>query len=455
MTRSQRTARNVMLVSTASLVQIIVQFLFQRVLAGAYGAGADADALAAALTLPTLFAAVVTGSLSYVLVPELVAKFHADDHSPDGWRMASFVGLLTSLISLVCSAVLWGCAEPICRMLYSTLADQPLLQTSELLRILSVQVLLSGLISWAQAIHHSRHVFLAPALGGVLGTAFTLAWAHRFGQEGISSLAWAINAGSLVSVSVHVLPLLRRLGAPRADVASLWRLATLFWPLLLGAVFLRLDPVIDRVLAARLASQDPGAIAYINYAQRILMALLAIGTSSLAVVAFPQLAQRFEGEGNSGFAEHFSLAFRRLILLVVPMAIGFSGFSVWIVQDLLQQGEFTAHDATMVGLLIVALMGMFVGSSCGELLARGFYVLGDTKTPTLVGAIALSSGLVVKFILFAWIEIWGIALGVSCYSLLSAGIMAWILARRSPDSVFAGCLAVFVQSLRSTLLDCA
>jgi putative peptidoglycan lipid II flippase len=454
MSQSHRTARNVSIVSLASLGQIVIQFLFQRVLARIYGAEADADALAAALALPTMFAAIVTGSLGYVLVPELVAKFKSQQTLREGWRLASFVGIVTGAASIAFSVVLWGAAQPLCGWLYGDLEASQLQLIARLLKILSIQVVLTGLISWAQAVHHSRHSFLLPAVGGVLGTGLSLALAQQYGVEGIVALAWAINAGSLVSVLIHIVPLLSRLGTPDVDFSNMIKLCRLFWPLLLGAAFMRIDPLVDRVLAAKLAVLDPGAIAYINYAQRILVALLAIGTSSLSVVAFPQLAQRLEGEGQVGFAAHFSIAFRRLLLMVVPIAIGFSMFSIRIVSDLLEQGQFTQQDSRVVGWLIVAMMGMFVGASCGELLARGYYVLGDTITPTVVGAVSVALGLALKLLLFQFVGIWGIALGVSGYCLISAMAMGYFLVRRVQSRMFEGCGLFLLHAIVGTIIAC-
>ncbi len=453
------------LVSAASLIQVIVQFLFQRVMAGWYGAGADTDALAAALALPTLFAALVTGSLSYVLVPELVSKFtrlgqpsngdaaSAEDNT-NAWQLASFIGLLTFVLSLACSLLLYGLAEPICHWLYRKLEPSTLHLTSQLLRILCIQVALNGLISWAQAVHHSRHHFVVPALAGVIGTSLSLAVAFQFGDASIQTLAWAINLGSFLSALMHLAPLMSQLRAPRADYAAMLRLYRLFWPLLLGAALLRVDPLVDRVLASKISVDGPGAVAYINYAQRILAALLAIGTSGLAIVAFPQLAQRLDGTGTDGFVQHFALAFRRLILVIVPITLGFSFFSVWIIRDLLEHGAFTHRDSMMVGWLIVALMGMFAGASCAELLARGFYALGDTKSPTLIGVVALLISWVLKIWLYVQFSLWGIALGVSAYCLFSAAGMAWWLSRRFGSDLWKDCSKWFLQSLLSTLVAC-
>lgn len=456
-----RTARNIAIVSGASFLQIVIQFLFQRALALVFGAGQENDALVAALALPTLFAAMITGWLSYVLVPELTAGFSQTDNDAErsagrpvahsAWELAAFVGLLTTALGLLVSVLLAGDAERITAWLYGDMPPAQQQATAQILRILSVQVVLSGLISWAQAVHHSRHSFIVPAVGGVLGTGLSLCWAYRFGSSGIVQIAWAINLGSLLSVAIHAVPLFPHLRRPVADTQRLWRLLRLTWPLLLGAAIMRLDPLVDRVLAAKL---DAGAQSHVYFAQRIITALLAIGTSGLSIIAFPQLAQRLSDEGHAGFSQHFALAFRRLVLIVVPISIGVSVFAVWIVRDLLEGGQFTTQDSITVGWLSVGFMGMLIGASTGELLSRAYFVLGDTRTPTFLGISALLAGWVVKVTLFEFVGIWGIAGGVSFYFLLSAGSMAWVLASKTSWEIFSGSGRQFLQALLASAVAC-
>ncbi len=452
MTQPHRTARNVFLVSAASLAQIVVQFLFQRVLAKTFGAAEASDALFAALVLPTMFAAIVTGSIGYVLIPELVARFKQGEKVAEAWQLASFVGLAMVAASTGFAAWLFWGASGISSWLYQEMDAAQQSLTGDLLKIVSIQVVLLGIISWAQAIYHSRHQFLLPALSGVVGTGVTLFLAYRYGGSGVTTIAWAINGGSVVSGLMHVVPLVSKLGFPQANTEHLWKLIRVFWPLLLGAAFLRVDPLIDRVLADRIG--DEGAISHVNFAHRFLTALLAIGTSSLAVVAFPQLAERLTTGGTRGLAEHFSLAFRRLLLLVIPMAIGVGTFSVWIVRDLLEGGLFTEEDSRVVGYLIACFMGLFVGASSGELFARAFFVLGDTKTPTAIGVVSLVLGLCMKVMLFQMLGIWGIALGVSIYFMGSSSCMAVFLARRITGSAFAGSGRIVCQATASSVVAC-
>ncbi len=451
MSENRRTALSLIVVSAASLMQIINQFLFFKVNASLYGATAETDPLWFALAIPTFLVAVVTGSLSYVLVPDLVAKFEDEKQQETAWQLASFIGLLTLLLSALITLLVWVFAEPICRLLYEQKIAGQQQDAVSLLRTLSVQVVLTGAISWAQAVLHSRHQFAVAAVGGVVGTAAGLAVVFWYGKYGIEVVAWAINLGSLVSLSIHLLPIVGRLGMPFADTQNLLRLLAIFWPLLLGAIFLKVSPLVDRVWASQL---DPGSLTRINYADRIVMALLTVGTSSLSLIAFPQLAEHFASGGKSGFANHFALCFRRMLLLIVPIAVGVSVFSVMITSDLLEGGMFTAEDSQVVGKLVTVLMGMFIGASLGELLARGFYVLGDTRAPTLIGVVSLAVGLILKYILFQNFGIWGIAIGVTIHFVLASSALAWFLACKVGNGVFDGWWKYLLQAGIAALYAC-
>ena len=113
MTVAHRTALNVICVSGATLLQIINQFIFIRILTMNYGALQDAEAYYAAMIFPMVAVAVVTGSLTYVFVPELVSKFENEGEQV-AWQLASFIGLLfTFACALVTLALMLG-AEQVC-----------------------------------------------------------------------------------------------------------------------------------------------------------------------------------------------------------------------------------------------------------------------------------------------------------------------------------------------------
>lgn len=454
MSRSEKTALNVVIVSLASLGQIVNQFLFFRVNTYTFGATAETDPLFFALNLTTVLAAVVTGSIAYVLVPELVSQFDdtKDGNGKSGWQLASFVGLLTFAVCSLVGILVYAFAEPLCYALMEENVPGQALSAASYLRIMTINFLLMGMVSWAAAVLHSRHSFFFAALGGVLGTGLQLAFLVQ-APKTIEMIAWAIVFGSAVSLLIHMLPLLTKLRWPKANYASLSKLLVAFWPLMLGAAFLRLDPLVNQSWVSEL---EEGWLTLFHYAFRIMMALLTIGTSSLALVAFPQLSERYAADGNQGFAEHFALCLRRMILLIQPIAVGVSCFAILIVSDLLEGrgGEFTHDDSQDVGWLVAYLMGMFVGASLAELFSRGFYVLNDTKTPTAIGVVCLVVGLAVKYALFKSVGIWGIALGISFYYVVTSMVLGGVLARKVSTTVFSGALRYVVDATVAALLAC-
>lgn len=457
MSRPQRTALNLAIVSCASLVQIVNQFVFLKINSYLFGTTAETDALAFALTLATAASAMVTGSLAYVLVPDLVAKFENDDEER-GWQLTSYVGLVMLLSTGLVAGLLFLLAGPICELLYGTGSEaagvsggEELSKAALYLRILSLQIVLQGMISWAQAVLHSQHQFSWAAAGGVVGTGLQVLLMYCIGGSSVSWIAWAILFGSAVSLAIHLPPLIGKLRFPRADNANLLRLLSALWPLLLGAAFQRLEPVFTQSWAASL---DEGIATLLHRGTKILMALLTIGTSSLALVAFPQLAGRYANEGKEGFGEHFSLCARRMALILVPIAIGVSLFATPIVRDLLEGGEFTLEDSQTLGILVTLMMGLFVGASVAELVSRGFYVLGDTRTPTVIGVLCLAVCLCIRYVLYRVNGAWGMSLGISIYFVVTAAVLTISLRRRVGVPVLEGLGVAMVQAVAASLVAC-
>lgn len=451
-TAEHNTKRNLVGLTVASFGQVVIQFLIQVVLAYQFGARADADALAAALVIPTILASIISGSLSYVLVPDLVACLSTPEKEKDGARIAGWFGVVSAGMALLTSVVVIATALNLVHGLYGSLTTVQQTTTAQLLRILSWQILMSTIVSWSLAVHHSRHSFIVPALGGVFGTLVTLLIAVLKGRDGIHWIAIAINVGSLLSTIIHVAPILKHVSFGSVPQSHLSRLLWAMLPLIAGSLYLRIEPLVDRSLASRL---DEGSVAHLHYAHRMIIALLSISTSGLSVVAFPQLAGRLASHGRDGFVTHFALAMRRLIMIVVPISIGFGAFAVPVISDLLERGVFNSKDSQAVGGLIVMFMGVFLGASWCELLARGFYTLGDTRTPTIVGAITLTIGLTVKWFSLPYGGSWAIAGSSSLTYLLTAVSMSVLLARQTHRGIFEGCVKALAWSAGAALVACA
>ena len=74
------------------------------------------------------------------------------------------------------------------------------------------------------------------------------------------------------------------------------------------------------------------------------------------------------------------------------------------------------------------------GVACEPLMATGketlFYAQGDTRTPTWLGSLAFTLGIVLKIAMFKLYGVQGLAIAISIYYLFSLCIQLFVLWRR-------------------------
>lgn len=432
------TTTSLVAITVCAVLQVLAQVIFQVVIAKEFGANAEVDTFSAALAIPTVLVSILTSSIGYIMVPLLVPLAQAAqqesnpekrESSQQEFRQVAFsVGLWAIGTCLIASIIVGLFAFPITTLLYRRFGSEERELASSMLRILSPIIALSAIQGWLQGIYHSRQNFLVPALASAVGpSAVTLLLFLPITlQQPIHWIAWCLLLGTLATIGC-LLPAIRfgiptHWAIPPATLLAIRRSI----PLLAFNSYTKLDPILDRVL---LAGLTVGAISHLNYAQRFITALVLVATSGVSTMAFSDLAGAFSGE-LSQFRARFFENLRRMILVVVPVTIGLSLFAHPSIKTLLERGQFTTHDTTQVSLLLIALIGFFIASAVGDLIAKCFYAIGDTHTPSVIGAIAFTVGMGMKFLGVNYWGVLGLAIATSAYTLLSVLTMLPLLFRR-------------------------
>ena len=421
-------------VSLWSFGQLVVQFGFQVVLAKYFGASADMDAYVAAMAVPVVASAILVGSLGYAFVPVFTEQWNTGNHEA-AWNTAN--GVLTVLLAVTgtLATLVFLAARPLTATLYPGFSSAQSSKAAELVALLAWLVVTNGLIAYSQAVHHCHKRFILPAVAPVVGTSVTLAGAIVFRQHGIIAIAGAVLAGSVVAAALQAaFPLGRFRFRLRWDEPAR-RCFRLMLPLVFGAAYYRLDPLVDRHLASRLAT---GSIAHLGYASRLVTALLLVSTSGLAVVAFPNFSARYSEQGREGLREEVAHAVRCLCIILIPIVVALVIYSRPLIRDLFQRGEFSATDTREVAMLLAIYLGMVAAAGYGEIAAKVFYALSDTRTPTVIGCAGFTVGVLLKCALVSVAGVAGIAAATSAYYVLNSVIMGRLLARRLGRGAFAG-----------------
>jgi putative peptidoglycan lipid II flippase len=193
----------------------------------------------------------------------------------------------------------------------------------------------------------------------------------------------------------------------------------LMGPRVIGLAAAQFNFVITIYFASKLGSAWVGGL---TYAWTLAMLPLGLFGMALSTAAFPRLADHAADGDLRELTSTISRVLRIIMFLTIPAALGLAILAEPVTALLLQRGEFTASDTELTSnallfysLGVIALAGI-------EIHSRGFYALGDTRTPVIFAVGSMFVNLVLSALLWDRFEENGLALAVS-----AAAWVEWLL----------------------------
>lgn len=354
-------------------------------LAAAFGASAQMDALLVALIIPTFFLSMLgEASMGAAVVPVFIT-YVAPQASREQRRI---IGSAFALLSLVLTAIaaVGVIFAPTIAHLFAPGFDQPKLElTAALMRVMIPSVLFLGLANLVTGLLHSFKRFSAAAATGVVFNlsivVFTIPLAQRFG---IFAPAVGVLVGTALQLGIMLPSLIKTglfpsVGSSFRDPAlvRMWRL---FLPILLGGLAATALSTIDKVIGSFMAT---GSISALNYASKIAGGPARIFTMSVAVVLFPTLVKKV-ADGAEGRGDMIIRGINIAAFLTLPWAALLIALRTPIVYVLLQRGAFNAQDTKLVALpLAIYCLGAFA-DGISTMVNNAFYSHHDSRIPTFI-----------------------------------------------------------------------
>lgn len=423
--------RNFLMVSGARLavilgglagVNILLAFFYQWYVLTVFGPGLVTDALFAGMVVPQLLLAVVTGSMTQVLVP-LLAVEEEGYFQEDSWDFFQGIGLIFCLFA-VCLSVTATTWVPWTVPGFNL---ETRLLTISLVRIQLVGMVFMALNAVVWSVYHARQKFiwaeLSPIFGTLGGLLFLIWGLPRFG---IVVAAWALVLKAVIQ-TILLLPGMGGYKPPNfrsKTVKMAWRR---LYPLLFGTTYYKTGDLVDRFLASLAPAGD---LSLLYFANQIYTAGNSILGKALAAPMVPLLAKKTIEKEWLSFSKIVRTRLRWTlgITLGVFLLIFFSGVPVF--SFLFGHGQFRYSEILTLRWLLIALGGVWVGGALGQILSSGFYAKGNTKTPTQIGIFGFTLGIGCKAVGFYYWGILGLATGTSAYYVLNAILLRTFLIRR-------------------------
>ncbi len=389
--------RNVMTLGGWTLVSRGAGFARDVLMANYLGAGAVADAILVAQSLPNMFRRFFAeGAFNTAFVPiyskkveagEDAAEFAQNAFNAMAWLLVVFsvIGTLAMpALVYAMAAGFQGDARFALAVLYGKIGFSYILFVSLVALISGVLVtkgrfVEAGFVPVLMNLAFIAAMLLADQMGWNMG--LTLAWTLPL--TGILQLAFAwYSARKLGQTFV--------LGLPRWT-ADLKRLAIIAGPAVLAGGVVQINLIVGR----QVASQTEGAVAWLAYADRLYQLPLGVVGIAIGTALLPALSRALragiEGEGRDALnrGTEFALA------LTVPAAVALVVIAGPLCTVLYQRGAFGTEDAANTALAL-AIYGLGLPAFVlQKVLQPLFYAREDTRRPFNYALLSMITNLVI------------------------------------------------------------
>lgn len=452
-----RIARAAGIIMLGNVVSRLLGLVREQVIGALFGTTVATDVFTVASAAPTMvYDLLVSGAISAALIP--VFSDYAD--SPDQARFSRVVSAIMSLAAValaVVVAVLVLLAPQLVELLGGRFDGEAKALTTYLARLILPSVLFIGTAGVLTAALYAKQNFALPAFSVAAYNLGIVVGAVLFaGQLGVTALVAGVMLGAVLQLAIQV-PGLRDLSLrPSLDFSNpgVRAILKLYAPVALGLVVSNTGVIIDRNLAS---GTDEGSIAAMRFATTLVQFPLGLVATATSYAVLPTLSRLAGSESSepgrsvvatskgahavevaagsrpSHYAATLRMGMKMVLVLIVPAAVGLAVLREPVVQLLFQRGQFDEPATARTALAFLGYSPSIAFAAIDQLLVVAFYARKDTRTPVLVGVLAIGVYLVVALSLVGTYGMMGLVLANTVQTTSHALVLLWLLNRVVPD----------------------
>jgi putative peptidoglycan lipid II flippase len=426
-----------LIVAAGFLGSRLLGLLRSVIIADAFGTEPELDAYWVAFRLPDLVFQLLAGAtLASAFIPTF-ASVRTRDGDDAAWRLASSILNLLLGATVIFAVVAFFMAPILVPAMAPGLGEDTGQQEEltdlaiEMTRLMLVSAVIFCVSGMFMGILNARRHFLTPALAPMVYNLSIIAAALV--SDDVRGLAVGVVIGSLLHLLIQV-PELRFAGMAYRLVAD-WKdaavreVARLMGPRVLGLAATQVNFYFIGIFFA--STLSAGAISAISFAWLITMTPLGVVGMAISTAAFPTLAEQ-AARRDVQLAATLRSTLRLIVFLSLPIGAGIALLARPLVVVLLQRGAFdtTSTDLTAEALVYYA-PALFAHGGI-EILSRGFYATGDTRTPVTFAIASMFVNIILAAFLIDPMGLRGLALALSTATTIEFVLLFVTLRRRVP-----------------------
>ena len=385
------------------------------------GVGIETDAFFASGALSQLIFLVASFSLTQVIVP-LLATEDEKTFQRDAWGI--FLAVLA--VFALMSAVLFVTAPYWVSLIVPGFSAPARELTVTLSRIQLLGMIGNALVVVLWSVYYARQRFLWAEVSSVIANFIGLViliW--TLPQYGIVAAAWVtvLNLGLKVVLLTPILGAWQRPQWNSYALKEAWRRIK---PFILGQTYAKSEPLVDRFLTSLTTA---GSLSLLYFGQQIYSAINLVMIKAISTPTIPKLAIAAKVSDWRSFRH----LYRERLLWTIT--VGIIGCAVLFfvgepaLRLLIGHGGITNQNVQMLWWIMLALIGVLLGGTSGQVISTAFYAIGDTRTPTMLFIGTYTVYIPLKILIFLRYGVIGLAVATSVHLAVNFFVQMFVLER--------------------------
>lgn len=381
-------------VGAFTLLSRILGLLRDAVIAAHFTVETQTDAFFVAFKIPNLLRRLVAeGALSTAFIPVLTDELNKG--KTEAHKAIKSVSTFCLALTCILSALGIIFAEQITLFFAPGFASNPekLGLSIKLLKLMFPYITLVSLLALSSSILNTLHYFALPALApAILNIVmiFTVLCCSTLFSEPVTSLAWAVLCGGVLSLMPQLIQL-KKLGFPIAfsspfKSTAVRNLLKLMIPAVLSASVYQLMVFVNTLLASLL---DAGSVTWLYYADRVFQFPLGVFSLAVATALLPSFSRHSSNGDNKSLEHDLLKALELITVITLPATVGLFLLAEPIISIIYQRGYFSAYHTQQTAQALMAYsLGLWAISSQG-ILVRLFIAKKNTVLPAKLSIVTL------------------------------------------------------------------
>lgn len=412
------------------------------------------DTYYAAFRIPDLiFNLLILGAIASAFIP-VFTGYITRDKEEEGWHVALAIFNFAIVALLFTLLILFFVMPYLIPILVPSFSPEKQHLTLRLARILLLSPFFFGISYILSGILNSFKRFAVYSIAPLVYN-FSIIFATYFFADryGVLAPTLGVVTGAFLHMAIQA-PQAYKLGFRYRflwDTAhqSVRKIGKLMIPRSIG---LGAQQILLFVFTALASSLGGGAVAVYNLADNIQTVPSVIFGASFATAIFPTISEAISHNRQNEFSYYIIKTLRTVLFLLIPMSAGMILLRIQLVRLILGSGYFgweqTISTANTLGFFALSL----AAAGAIPILARGFYALQDTKTPTVVTILGAGLSIILGLLLSKTFGVPGLAAAYTLGNFLIFGILYLLLRRRILDFQEREFLIFIFKVLLLTLL---